>query len=210
MKPLRNVLLALSCAVVLGPVAGCEDKVPEPDLPPGSAIPAVKPAEPEPADMIKEDLVVGTGPEAKDGDRVRVHYTGRLLKNNAEFDSSVGREPFEFRLGNTEVIKGWDEGVVGMKVGGKRKLTIPSRLAYGESGSPPKIPGKATLVFDIELLGVGDAPNDAAAAADKGGKAATDKAAKPAADKAAKPEAAKADKPAAAPAEKKEAPAEAK
>ncbi|WP_437774334.1 FKBP-type peptidyl-prolyl cis-trans isomerase [Sorangium sp. So ce1097] len=194
MKPLRNVLLAVCCAVVLGPVAGCEDKVPEPELPPGSAIPAVKPPEPEPADMIKEDLAVGTGQEAKDGDRVRVHYTGRLLKNNAEFDSSVGREPFEFTLGNAEVIKGWDEGVAGMKVGGKRKLTIPSRLAYGESGSPPKIPGKATLVFDIELLGIVGAPNDGAAAADKGGKTA------PAAGKAAKP-AAKADKPAAAPAE---------
>lgn len=199
MKPLQNVLLAVCCAVVLGPVAGCEDKVPEPELPPGSAIPAVKPPEPEPADMIKEDLAVGTGQEAKDGDRVRVHYTGRLLKNNAEFDSSVGREPFEFTLGNAEVIKGWDEGVAGMKVGGKRKLTIPSRLAYGESGSPPKIPGKATLVFDIELLGIVGAPNDGAAAADTGGKTA------PAADKAAKPAA----KPAAAPAAK-EAPKEAK
>lgn len=209
MKPLQ-IVLALSCAaVVLGPVAGCEDKVPEPDLPPGSAIPAVKPAEPEPADLVKEDLVVGTGPEAKDGDKVRVHYTGRLLKNNAEFDSSVGREPFVFTLGNTEVIKGWDEGVVGMKVGGKRKLTIPSRLAYGEAGSPPKIPGKATLVFDIELLGVGDETKDAAKGADdKAGKTApaSDKAAKP----AAKPAEAKGDKPAAAPAEKKEAPKETK
>ncbi|XXY51020.1 FKBP-type peptidyl-prolyl cis-trans isomerase [Sorangium sp. So ce269] len=209
MKPLQ-IVLALSCAaVVLGPVAGCEDKVPEPDLPPGSAIPAVKPAEPEPADLIKEDVVVGTGPEAKDGDKVRVHYTGRLLKNNAEFDSSVGKEPFVFTLGNTEVIKGWDEGVVGMKVGGKRKLTIPSRLAYGEAGSPPKIPGKATLVFDIELLGVGDETKDAAKGADdKAGKTApaADKAAKP----AAKPAEAKGDKPAAAPAEKKEAPKEAK
>ncbi|MGK3992967.1 FKBP-type peptidyl-prolyl cis-trans isomerase [Sorangium sp. So ce1024] len=172
MKPLRNVLLAVCCAVVLGPVAGCEDKVPEPELPPGSAIPAVKPPEPEPADMIKEDVAVGTGQEAKDGDRVRVHYTGRLLKNNAEFDSSVGREPFEFTIGNAEVIKGWDEGVVGMKVGGKRKLTIPSRLAYGESGSPPKIPGKATLVFDIELIGIVGAPNEGAAPADKDGKTA--------------------------------------
>ncbi|WP_437963591.1 FKBP-type peptidyl-prolyl cis-trans isomerase [Sorangium sp. So ce260] len=207
MKPFQ-IALALSCAVLLGPVAGCEDKVPEPDLPPGSAVPQVKPAEPEPADLIKEDIVVGTGQEAKDGDRVRVHYTGRLLKTNAEFDSSVGGEPFVFTLGNTEVIKGWDEGVVGMKVGGKRKLTIPSRLAYGESGSPPKIPGKSTLVFDIELLGIGDAPNDAAAAGDKAGKTApaADKATKP----AAKPDAAKSDKPAAAPAEKKEAPKEAK
>ncbi|KYG02864.1 peptidylprolyl isomerase, partial [Sorangium cellulosum] len=183
-----QIVLALSCAVLLGPVAGCEDKVPEPELPPGSAVPKVQPSEPEPADLIKEDIVVGTGQEAKDGDRVRVHYTGRLLKTKAEFDSSVGREPFEFTIGNTEVIKGWDLGVVGMKVGGKRKLTIPSQLAYGESGSPPKIPGKSTLIFDIELLGVGDAANDAAAPADdKAGKTkpAADKAAKPAADKAA-------------------------
>ncbi|WP_437312855.1 FKBP-type peptidyl-prolyl cis-trans isomerase [Sorangium sp. So ce385] len=207
MKPFQ-IVLALSCAVLLGPVAGCEDKVPEPELPPGSAVPKVQPSEPEPADLIKEDIVVGAGQEAKDGDRVRVHYTGRLLKTKAEFDSSVGREPFEFTIGNTEVIKGWDLGVVGMKVGGKRKLTIPSHLAYGEAGSPPKIPGKSTLVFDIELLGVGDAANDAAAAADdKAGKTkpAADKAAKPAADKAAKPDATKGDKPAAAPAEKTEA-----
>ncbi|WP_437585393.1 FKBP-type peptidyl-prolyl cis-trans isomerase [Sorangium sp. So ce1000] len=202
MKPLQ-IAIAISCAVLLGPVAGCEEKVPEPDLPPGSAVPAVKPAEPEPADLIKEDTVVGTGPEAKDGDKVRVHYTGRLLKNNAEFDSSVGREPFEFTLGASEVIKGWDQGVAGMKVGGKRKLTIPSRLAYGDAGSPPKIPAKATLVFDIELLGVGDAAKDAAGD-DKAGKTSADKAAKPAGDKAAK-----GDKPA-TPAEKKEAPKDAK
>ncbi|WP_438037514.1 FKBP-type peptidyl-prolyl cis-trans isomerase [Sorangium sp. So ce128] len=202
MKPLQ-IVIAISCAVLLGPVAGCEEKVPEPDLPPGSAVPVVKPVEPEPADLIKEDTVVGTGPEAKDGDKVRVHYTGRLLKNNAEFDSSVGREPFEFTLGASEVIKGWDQGVAGMKVGGKRKLTIPSRLGYGDAGSPPKIPAKATLVFDIELLGVGDAAKDAAGD-DKAGKTTADKAAKPAADKAAK-----GDKPAAPP-EKKEAPKEAK
>ncbi|WP_437669035.1 FKBP-type peptidyl-prolyl cis-trans isomerase [Sorangium sp. So ce131] len=204
---LSRIALALSCAVVLGPVAGCEEKVPEPEL----AMPVVKPPEPEPADLIKEDVVVGTGPEAKDGDRVRVHYTGRLLKTNAEFDSSVGREPFEFTIGGAEVIKGWDQGVVGMKVGGKRKLTIPSSLGYGEAGSPPKIPGKATLVFDIELLSVGgkeSAAEGADAAGDKGGKTA------PAADKQAKPaakaDAAKGDKGGAAPAEKKEAPKEAK
>ncbi|AUX23973.1 uncharacterized protein SOCEGT47_045040 [Sorangium cellulosum] len=175
---LTQLVLAVSFAVVLGPAAGCEEKVPEPELPPGSAVPAVKPPEPEPADLIKEDITVGTGAEAKDGDRVRVHYTGRLLKNNAEFDSSVGKEPFEFTIGEAQVIKGWDLGVVGMKVGGKRKLTIPSRLAYGEAGSPPKIPGKATLVFDIELLGVGDEGKDDEAGAAAAGKKDAPKAAK--------------------------------
>jgi FKBP-type peptidyl-prolyl cis-trans isomerase len=124
--------------------------------------------EPEPPDMIKEDLVAGTGAEAKDGDLVRVHYTGRLKKNNFQFDSSVGGDPFKFTIGKAEVIKGWDQGVVGMKVGGKRRLTIPSRLAYGDDGSPPKIPGKATLVFEIELLSVGEAGAQDAGTPDAG------------------------------------------
>ncbi|GAC1351671.1 MAG: hypothetical protein NVS3B20_02180 [Polyangiales bacterium] len=102
----------------------------------------------------KVDVKVGTGAEAKTGSKVKVHYTGKLT-NGTQFDSSVGKAPFEFTLGNGEVIKGWDQGVVGMKVGGKRKLTIPSDLAYGDGGSPPTIPPKATLVFDVELLEVG-------------------------------------------------------
>ena len=80
-----------------------------------------------------------------------MHYTGTLL-NGKQFDSSVGREPFEFEIGKGSVIKGWDEGVPGMRVGGKRKLTIPWQLAYGESGSGDKIPPRAALKFDIELL----------------------------------------------------------
>jgi FKBP-type peptidyl-prolyl cis-trans isomerase len=97
---------------------------------------------------------VGKGREAKTGDTVSVHYTGTLL-DGTKFDSSRDRnQPFEFKLGAGRVIKGWDQGVVGMKVGGKRTLTIPSDLAYGDRGSPPKIPPKATLKFDIELLDV--------------------------------------------------------
>ena len=97
------------------------------------------------------DDVVGTGAEAKTGKKVKVHYTGTLL-NGEKFDSSRDRnEPFEFTLGQGQVIKGWDEGVVGMKVGGKRTLTIPSDLGYGDKGSPPKIPPNATLHFIIEL-----------------------------------------------------------
>ena len=153
MIPLRLVT-AVACVAALTALAGCEQKVPEPQPEPGRVTPPPQ-AVPEPPDLIKEDVTVGSGAEAKDGDPVRVHYTGRLLKNGVQFDSSVGKDPFKFTLGKGEVIKGWDQGVVGMKVGGKRKLTIPSKLGYGDTGSPPKIPAKATLVFEVELLGVG-------------------------------------------------------
>ena len=87
-----------------------------------------------------------------------MNYTGRLLKTNFMFDTSIGpgKKPFDFTIGSGGVIKGWDLGVVGMKVGGKRKLTIPSRLGYKDKGSGSKIPPNATLVFEIELLSVGD------------------------------------------------------
>lgn len=100
-----------------------------------------------------EDLVTGNGPEAVRGKSVQVHYTGWLL-DGAKFDSSVGGEPFTFRLGAGEVIEGWDRGVAGMKVGGKRKLTLSPDLGYGAGGAPPDIPPNATLVFEVELLGV--------------------------------------------------------
>jgi hypothetical protein len=102
----------------------------------------------------KTDLKVGTGAEAKTGDTVKVHYTGTLT-DGTKFDSSLDRnEPFEFTLGKHMVIDGWDQGVPGMKVGGKRKLVIPGDMAYGPMGHPPKIPPNATLVFEIELLDV--------------------------------------------------------
>ncbi|MFO0700450.1 MAG: FKBP-type peptidyl-prolyl cis-trans isomerase [Nitrospira sp.] len=100
------------------------------------------------------DQVVGTGEVAVAGQTANVHYTG-WLENGKKFDSSVDRgQPFSFPLGAGRVIKGWDEGVQGMKVGGKRKLTIPSELGYGSRGAGGVIPPNATLIFDVELLGV--------------------------------------------------------
>jgi FKBP-type peptidyl-prolyl cis-trans isomerase FkpA len=101
-----------------------------------------------------EELQVGTGAEAKSGKSVAVHYTGTLT-NGKKFDSSHDRhEPFEFQLGAGMVIKGWDQGVAGMKVGGRRKLTIPPELGYGPMGYPPVIPPNSTLIFEVELIEV--------------------------------------------------------
>jgi FKBP-type peptidyl-prolyl cis-trans isomerase FkpA len=101
-----------------------------------------------------EDVKVGTGATAEAGKTVTVHYTG-YLTDGKKFDSSVDRgQPFKFQLGAGQVIQGWDKGVAGMKVGGKRKLTIPSSMAYGERGAGGVIPPNATLIFDVELLGV--------------------------------------------------------
>jgi len=142
----RNPVLA---AVLLGSVlslGGC-DKKSEPEAGPRKAAP-------DKDEFKSEDLVVGKGAEAKQGSTVKVHYVG-TLKNGTRFDSSRDRgEPFEFTIGKGGVIMGWDKGVPGMKVGGKRKLTIPHELGYGSAGQPPKIPGYSTLIFEIELLEV--------------------------------------------------------
>jgi peptidylprolyl isomerase len=150
---MRQFTLVLTLFAVLGAVSGC-----------GSAD---KPAAPSTSSPMKVngqatntssglqywDIVVGTGATAAPGNTVKVHYTG-FLTNGEKFDSSRDRgEPFSFPLGAGQVIKGWDEGVAGMKVGGQRQLRIPPQLGYGPSGTGP-IPPNATLVFDVELLGV--------------------------------------------------------
>jgi FKBP-type peptidyl-prolyl cis-trans isomerase len=107
-----------------------------------------------PSGLKYTDLTEGTGREAKHGDTVEVHYTGWLNTRSKDdpFDSSVGGQPFSFPLGRGRVIKGWDEGVAGMKVGGKRLLTLPPELAYGKRGAGADIPPDSTLVFEVELL----------------------------------------------------------
>lgn len=107
-----------------------------------------------PSGLKYTDIVVGDGPSPQPRQRVTVHYTGTLA-DGKQFDSSRGRGPFSFTIGVGQVIKGWDEGVLTMNVGGRRTLTIPGDLGYGAAGFPGAIPPNATLIFDVELLGVG-------------------------------------------------------
>lgn len=166
----RPAVALVAAAAVLG-LAACAKLTAPPDEQGPSAVAvtsaAVRPREPEPKaeapapaepaapaneKLDIQDTVVGKGAEAKAGDNVKVHYVGTLT-NGTEFDSSKKRDrPFEFPLGAGRVIKGWDQGVAGMKVGGKRRLVIPPSLGYGASGAPPVIPPNATLVFEVELL----------------------------------------------------------
>jgi peptidylprolyl isomerase len=108
-----------------------------------------------PFELVAADLVVGDGPEATNGAKVTVHYVGVAFRSGEEFDASWNRDrPFEFRLGKGQVIPGWDAGVLGMRVGGRRKLTIPSALAYGARGAGGVIEPHEPLVFVVDLLAV--------------------------------------------------------
>ena len=161
------ILRASAMALTVAVLCSCQEKVPEPEPPP-------KPPKIEKKDLPEttnagsaskgdagasnevkiEEVKVGKGPAAKKGDTLVVHYTGKL-EDGTKFDSSRDRDkPFDVKLGAGQVIKGWEEGLVGMKKGGKRKLTIPSEKGYGKRGSPPKIPPDATLVFDVELIDI--------------------------------------------------------
>jgi peptidylprolyl isomerase len=126
------------------PTSGPLSTEPKVTVPSGSA----------PTKLVTKEIIPGTGTEAKAGDSVTVNYVGVLYSNGKVFDASWKRhEPFTFTLGKGQVIPGWDQGVAGMKVGGRRELIIPAELAYGKRGSPPTIPANSPLVFVVDLLG---------------------------------------------------------
>jgi FKBP-type peptidyl-prolyl cis-trans isomerase FkpA len=158
MRTRRVLVRVLSAAISIGAIstgaiAGCSKT---PDEPSSDYKPAQgAPLPPGPSTLEIEELAKGSGRQAQAGDTVHVQYTGTLT-NGKKFDSSYdhGGDPFKFTLGKGEVIKGWDQGVAGMHVGGKRRLRIPSDLGYGEKGSPPNIPPNAGLIFEVELVSI--------------------------------------------------------
>jgi FKBP-type peptidyl-prolyl cis-trans isomerase FkpA len=163
----KNVLIGISTSLLLIAGMACNDQTastgtsnsaPAASTAAKTATTTAAAAAPQGAANVTElkieDLAVGTGAEAVAGKKVTVHYTG-WLTNGTKFDSSLDRgQPFPFPLGAGRVIQGWDKGVAGMKVGGKRRLTIPPQMAYGERGAPPVIPPNSTLIFEVQLLGV--------------------------------------------------------
>jgi peptidylprolyl isomerase len=136
-------------ATVVKPTPGEADINTKPKVPKGTGA--------APTTLKAETLIAGSGAPIKSGQQATVQYVGVLFKDGKEFDTSwgKGKQPFQFALGGGQVIPGWDQGVAGMKVGERRRLTIPSDLAYGAQGSPPKIPANAPLIFDIDLKKIG-------------------------------------------------------
>jgi peptidylprolyl isomerase len=164
----RTLALGLACAALA--LAGCggSDSENEAAAPTDTATPTptatAAPTKPEvkvptgkpPKTLVKKDIKVGSGAVAQPGQNVTVQYVGVSYLNGRQFDASWDRgQPFSFPLGGGQVIKGWDQGVAGMKVGGRRELIIPPKLAYGAQGSPPVIGPNETLVFVVDLVGVG-------------------------------------------------------
>jgi len=136
-------------AQIVEPTAGEADLSKKPKVPKGDGNP--------PTELVAQDLIVGDGAAAKTGDTVSVQYVGVTFKSGKQFDASWdnGKKAFQFTIGSGQVIQGWDQGVAGMKVGGRRKLIIPAGLAYGEAGSPPNIGPNEALIFDIDLEKIG-------------------------------------------------------
>jgi peptidylprolyl isomerase len=148
-KPASTQAEAAPTATKITPTAGERDLSKKPKIPKSTGA--------APTQLKVEDLVVGTGAAAKNGDKLSVQYVGVLFDNNKQFDASWdrGKQPLSVTLGSGQVIAGWEQGLLGMKVGGRRKLTIPPGQAYGAQGQPPTIPANATLVFEIDLKKIG-------------------------------------------------------
>lgn len=152
MKNINNLIIIVIGSIIVAGVLIFMAS-PKPTTPPSdNSTPSTTEVATSSSDLKIEDLKIGEGKEVKKGDTIKIHYTGTLT-NGTKFDSSLDRrEPFETKIGEGLVIKGWDEGVLGMKVGGKRRLTIPPELGYGDVGAGEKIPPGSTLIFDLELL----------------------------------------------------------
>lgn len=152
-KVLIGIVVLIVAGIIYTVISGRkEENMSNPDLNTPSA--SINPSTSNSAELKIEDIKEGTGSAVKSGDTIIINYSGTLL-NGTKFDSSYDRgQPFQTQIGVGQVIKGWDQGLIGMKVGGKRRLTIPSSLAYGERGAGGVIPPNATLIFDLELLEV--------------------------------------------------------
>jgi peptidylprolyl isomerase len=169
MRPMHRLVLIIgACLALLAAGCGSDDSTTssssgeetsssqQAEAPEKKTKPKVeKPNGAPPKQLVTKDLEEGSGPEAKAGDAVTVQYVGVNYKTGKEFDSSWSRsEPFTFTLGAGEVIPGWDQGIEGMKVGGRRELVIPPELGYGSAGAPPAIPPNETLIFVVDLEAV--------------------------------------------------------